>query len=232
MATNKPTSLFVRNIAETNWSVYNVQTKIYYKKMPNDHKAEQTRQKILYAAFTEMHKHGYQGMRIDQILKNTGLKKGALYHYFSSKQTLAYAVFEELIEKNINQLWIEPLSHAADPLETIHSIFKDCENWQIDLFRLGCPLNNLAQEMSAIDEGFRERIEKVFLMWRQAISDALKKGQSQGSVDKTLNTEECALFILASIEGTLSMAKNRQNKDVFYSGCKELKRYLDTLRAN
>jgi AcrR family transcriptional regulator len=198
--------------------------------MTTTRKSEDTRLKILNATFKEIHKHGYQGMRIDQVLINTGLKKGALYHYFSSKQELAYAVLEELIQKNMYKLWIEPLNDVADPLEAIHSIFEERENWSDEFFSLGCPLNNLAQEMSPIDEGFRARIEKIFLEWRSAISEALKKGQIQGAVDKAINTEECGLFILASIEGTLSMAKNHQNKEVFYSCCKELKRYLNTLK--
>ena len=44
--------------------------------MKTERKPEETRQKIIGAAFKEMHKHGYQGMRIDQVLKNTDLKKG------------------------------------------------------------------------------------------------------------------------------------------------------------
>jgi len=192
---------------------------------------ENTRLKIINTAFKEIHKYGYQGMRIDQVLKSTGLKKGALYHYFSSKQELAYAVLEELIQKNMYQLWMEPLNNTTDPLKTIHSIFEECKNWSDDFFTFGCPLNNLAQEMSPIDEGFRTRIEKIFLEWQSTVSKALKKGQSQGIIDHSINTEECAQFILASIEGTLSMTKNQQNKEVFYSGCRELKRYLKTLKA-
>lgn len=194
-------------------------------------KSENSRQKIIDAAFKEMHRHGYQGMRIDQVLKNTDLKKGALYHHFTNKQALAFAVLEERIQRNMYKLWMEPLNNVTDPLEVIHSVFEERNNWSDDFFKLGCPLNNLAQEMSPIDEGFRVRIENIFMEWRSALSDALKNGQIQGTVDKSINTEESALFILASMEGTLSMTKNHQNKDVFYSCCKELKRYLDTLRA-
>ncbi len=200
--------------------------------MKTTRKAKDTRLKILNAAFKEIHKHGYQGMRIEQVLKNTNLKKGALYHHFSSKQELAYAVLEELIQKNMYKLWMEPLKNVTDPLGAIHSVFEARNNWSAEFFTFGCPLNNLAQEMSPIDEGFRKRIEKIFLQWQSAISEALKKGQTQGVVDKEINTDECALFILASMEGTLSMTKNHQNKEVFYSCCRELKRYLDSLKTN
>lgn len=200
--------------------------------MNTERNPENTRKKILKAAFMEMHRHGYQGMRVDQVLKNTDLKKGALYHHFSSKQALGYAVLEELIEKKIEALWIEPLENFSDPLVGINILFKEVGNvWNNDFFTLGCPLNNLAQEMSPIDEGFRKRIQSIFQRWRDALSAALRKGQEQGIVDKSINTNDSAMFILALIEGALGMAKNHQDKAIYESCCDELKRYLDSLRS-
>ncbi|BCG65686.1 MAG: TetR/AcrR family transcriptional regulator, transcriptional repressor for nem operon [Methyloprofundus sp.] len=193
---------------------------------------EDTRKKILNAAFNEMHRYGYQGMRIDQVLKNIDLKKGALYYHFASKQALAYAVLEEYIQVNIHRLWVEPLQNVVDPLDTIYEVFAERNHsWSDEFFTLGCPLNNLAQEMSPIHEGFRERIEKIFLTWQTALAEALKKGQAQGIIDKELNTNVCALFILASMEGALGMAKNQQRKAIYFSCCQELRRYLETLRV-
>ncbi len=193
---------------------------------------ENTRMKILAAAFKEMHRHGYQGMRVDQVLKNTDLKKGALYHHFSSKQALGYAVLDELIAKRIEKLWIEPLESLSDPLVGIHALFQGVGNtWSDEFFTLGCPLNNLAQEMSPIDEGFREKIQKFFLRWRDALSGALKKGQEKGVVDKSISTDDSAMFILSVIEGGLGMTKNQQDKSIYYSCCRELKRYLESLRV-
>ena len=200
--------------------------------MKTERNPENTRQRILLAAFQEIHKHGYQGMRIDQVLNNTGLKKGALYHHFSSKQILGYAVLEELIQKRISELWIDPLKNVSDPLKGIHTLFEELDNvWSDEFFTLGCPLNNLAQEMSPIDEGFRERIEKFFQCWKSAISEALKNGQKQGLIDISINTDDSAMFILAAIEGALGMTKNHQNKEVYYSCGRELKRYLNILKA-
>jgi len=199
--------------------------------MKTERNPENTRNKIMQAAFHEMHKHGYQGMRIDQVLKNTDLKKGAMYHHFPSKQALGYAVLEERIQKRITELWITPLITTDDPLMTIHSLFiKLDEEWNDDFFNLGCPLNNLAQEMSPIDEGFRDRITTFFNLWKESITDALKLGQQQGIVDQSINSADSAIFILASIEGALGMVKSHQNKEVYYSCSRELERYLNTLR--
>ena len=199
--------------------------------MTTERNPENTRDKILMAAFQEIHKHGYQGMRVDQVLKNTGFKKGALYHHFSSKQILGYAVLEELIQKRIAELWIEPLKNCIDPLEAIHNLFTALDTaWSDNFFYQGCPLNNLAQEMSPIDEGFRERIENFFQYWKETISDSLKKGQQQQFVDGEINTNDSALFIIAAIEGALGMTKNHRDKAVYFSCIRELKRYLNSLK--
>lgn len=200
--------------------------------MTTERNPKNTRMKILDAAFQEIHKHGYQGMRVDNVLKNTNLKKGALYHHFPGKQALGYAVLEELIQPHIAELWIDPLNDFGNPLEGIHALFEGLDAvWSDESFILGCPLNNLAQEMSPIDEGFRERIEKFFHYWTSAIVEALKAGQEQDIVDISINTDDCAIFILSSIEGALGMTKNHQDKEVYYSCRRELKRYLNTLRA-
>jgi len=198
--------------------------------MMNETKPESSRDRILKSAFKEIHQHGYQGMRIDQVLKNTDLKKGALYHHFSSKQVLAYAVLEELIQKRITELWIDPLKNMTNPIEGIYTLCLSVGDvWQDEFFYKGCPLNNLAQEMSPIDEGFRERILKFFQYWQMSFSEALEKGQEQGFVDKKINTANSALFILSSIEGAFGMAKNHQSKTVYLNCVEELKRYLQSL---
>ena len=198
--------------------------------MTNKAKPVNSRDRILKSAFQEMHQHGYQGMRIDQVLKNTDLKKGALYHHFSSKQVLAYAVLEELVQKRITELWIDPLKNMTNPIEDIYTLCLSVGDvWQDDFFYKGCPLNNLAQEMSPIDEGFRERILKFFQHWQMSFSEALQKGQEQGLVDKTINADNSALFILSSIEGAFGMAKIHQDKAVYLACIEELKCYLQSL---
>jgi len=198
--------------------------------MTTERNLESTRDKILAAAFQEIHKHGYQGMRVDQVLQRTGFKKGALYHHFSSKQALGYAVLEERIQKRIADLWITPLKNCHDPLECIDRLFSALDTaWSDGFFYQGCPLNNLAQEMSPIDEGFRERIELFFQYWKETISDSLKRGQQQNIVGPAINTDDSAIFIIAAIEGALGMTKNYQNKNVYFSCVRELKRYLNSL---
>lgn len=193
---------------------------------------ENTRKRILQAAFEEMHRHGYQGLRVDQVLNKTGLKKGALYHHFPSKQALGYAVLEELIEERIRRLWIDPLKKYDDPLTGLQTMYERIGKvWTDEFFSLGCPLNNLAQEMSPIDAGFRERIQGFFQFWRDAFAAALQQGQQQGIVDPVVDCKQSAMFLISAMEGALGMTKNQRDKSV-YVGCgEEIKRYLESMRV-
>lgn len=51
-----------------------------------------TRDKLLQAAFNEIHLHGFQAASIANILRDTGLTKGALYHHFPTKQELGLEI--------------------------------------------------------------------------------------------------------------------------------------------
>ncbi|WP_405590835.1 TetR family transcriptional regulator [Streptomyces sp. NBC_01190] len=54
-----------------------------------------TREQVLDAAAEEFAAHGYLGTTLLDVVKRTGMTKGALYGHFSSKEELAAALIEE-----------------------------------------------------------------------------------------------------------------------------------------
>ena len=66
------------------------------------------------------------------------------------------------------------------------------------MLQYGCPLNNLAQEMSPLDEGFRARINGIYHDQRRAIKEALERGIEAGNVRKNVVPERAAAFRLVS----------------------------------
>jgi len=202
---------------------------------PSDN-SEKTRAAILEAAFQEMHRVGFQAASLQNILKKTKaskpLTKGALYHHFPNKQALGYAVIDEIIRGMVEQHWIEPLRQADDPIEALkQSIRIAGQQMSEGDIELGCPLNNLSQEMSGVDEQFRLRTESIYQDWRQAISDTLEKGKQQGMVLEHVNTEEFAIVFVATLEGCLALAKSSQSIDLLMSCGKGLIDLLDTLKV-
>ena len=190
-----------------------------------------TRQTLLQAAFDEIYVHGFQGARLDRILENTGVTKGALYHHFRNKLELGYAVIDEVIKPMVVTEWVQALADTDDPLEAIMRIIQERRKEHGETAAVcGCPLNNLAMEMSPIDEGFRRRIQALFDSWRRGIASALRQGQAHGKVRKGIDADQIATFILASIEGTIGLGKNAQSMDVFDASFAGLEMFLDSLR--
>ena len=144
---------------------------------------EATRERLVAAAFEEIHRHGYQGAGLDTILANAGVTKGALYHHFADKADLAHAVIDEVIRGLTLTRWTGPLaSYTGDPISGIQMVLKVvadefCDERLVDKVELGCPLNNLAQEMSPLDERFRRRVAVVFETWIESFAQALERGR-------------------------------------------------------
>ena len=95
--------------------------------------------------------------------------------------------------------------------------------------KAGCPLVNLAQEMSQLDEQFRKRLERIFHAWQEGIATALRRGQSQGTVRRDLVPEAAASFLIAMVEGYEVLAKNAQDATVWNMGINNTVSWLGSL---
>jgi AcrR family transcriptional regulator len=191
---------------------------------------ERTRERLLQAAFREVRRTGFRGAGINTILAATNVTKGALYHHFGSKEALGYAVVDEVIAELVRDRWLRPLLRDGQPIDILIGIVRRLPT-QPAAIRESCPLLNLSQEMSPLDEQFRKRLERIFLAWQEGIATLVRRGQSQGTVRRDLNAEETASFLVAMVEGYASLAKNAQNPKVWEVGIRNIVGWLKSLRA-
>src|ERR1700733_11455865 len=192
---------------------------------------ERTREHLLQAAFREVYRYGFQSAGIDTILAATNVTKGALYYHFESKEALGYAIVEEIVAKLTRDRWMLPLQRSKDkdPIDTLIGIVRAIPHRPRDV-KGGCPLVNLAQEMSQLDKQFRKRLERIFHAWQEDIAMALRRGQSQGTVRRDLVPEETASFLIAMVEGYEVLAKNAQDAKVWNMGIRNIVGWLRSLR--
>jgi TetR/AcrR family transcriptional regulator, transcriptional repressor for nem operon len=202
------------------------------RRAPRPRDPERTRQRLLQAAFREVYRYGFQSAGIDTILAATNVTKGALYYHFENKEALGYAIIEEIVAKFPHDRWLLPLERSKDrdPIDVLIGIVQAIPSRPRDL-KAGCPLVNLAQEMSQLDEQFRKRLERIFQAWQEGIAMALRRGQSQGTVRRELVPEETASFLIAMVEGYEVLAKNAQDAKLWNMGIKNVVGWLSSLRA-
>lgn len=191
---------------------------------------ERTRERLLQAAFREVRRTGFRGAGINTILAATNVTKGALYHHFGSKEALGYAVVDEVIAELVRDRWLRPLLRDGQPIDILIGIVRQLPTRPAAI-RESCPLLNLSQEMSPLDEQFRKRLERIFLAWQEGIATLVRRGQSQRTVRRDLNADETASFLVAMVEGYASLAKNAQNPKVWEVGIRNIVGWLKSLRA-
>lgn len=195
-------------------------------------KTEETRAKILMAAFDEIYHRGFQAASLNNILKNTSTTKGALYHHYKSKMELGYAVVDEVIYTTLKANWIDPLNETDDPILILQQIlFESGHKMTEEDVRLGCPLNNLAQEMSPIDEGFRERITVIYAEWQVAIEQACERAKKAGLMREEADSKQLGVLFVATLQGCLGLAKSTQSLDTLMSCGQGLVEQLELLKS-
>jgi AcrR family transcriptional regulator len=194
--------------------------------------ADATRRKILLAAFTEFYRNGFQGGSLNNIVEAAGTTKGALFHHFAGKQELGYAVLDEVIGPLLLERWLDPVTGSADPITDLTRAFRTLVQTDIDSgsWLLGCPLNNLAQEMSPLDEGFRTRIDALYTTWRKGFAAALTAGTKAGTVKPDVAARSVAAMLVAGQMGIWGTGKSSQSKAVLLQATEAICDYLDTLR--
>ncbi|MBF0466073.1 MAG: TetR/AcrR family transcriptional regulator [Nitrospirae bacterium] len=205
--------------------------------MSEDTKHEpDTRKKILDTAFEEIYLNGYQGASLNRIIEKSGFTKGALYHYFKSKKELALAAISETMSVFLKQYWELPLLNQPDPLCALINhlknlptiVFEHCKVFEI---KHGCPLNNLIQEMSPIDEDFARILEKHFNEWQDILTKIIEQAKTKGQVEKDVNPADAAMFLLSCLEGCITTAKKSNSMDIFIRCTAQIEHYINSLKA-
>ena len=92
-------------------------------------------------------------------------------------------------------------------------------------------MNNLAQEMSPLDEGFRKRLDYIFRVWHDVTEEALERARQRGRIREDINCDETATFVLAALEGCIGIAKNAQSAERLRICNRGLVDYLHSLQV-
>jgi len=210
----------------------NADSEVYWwRPLEGDDAEPDTRQKILFAAYKEIHMHGFQAASLKNILAHTGVTKGALYHHFPNKTELGYAVIEEVIAQRIHLSFIHPLQFFENPVDGfIELILGAGSAFSMRDIELGCPLTTLSQEMAPIDEGFRVRLSTIYEQWNKSVVEVFRQAKQDNLIIDIVEPEQIATMMVATLEGCLNAAKVSQNLGKLMQCGEGLVLYLNLIR--
>jgi TetR/AcrR family transcriptional repressor of nem operon len=167
------------------------------------------KEKLLDSAVKLVFTNSYEGVGIDDICRDAGVKKGSFYYFFESKKDLVIGSLERFFESQVRRMLLDVFSADATPEEKIERYFLAIYDFQKALKKgggrvCGCHFGNVAIEMSTQDEAMRSAISRLLSEIARCIEAALlgpKGGLAPGRASL------CSQQVLAYMEGTVLLAK-------------------------
>jgi TetR/AcrR family transcriptional repressor of nem operon len=191
-----------------------------------------TREHILDAAGRLIHLRGFHNTSVDDILRESGVGKGNLYYYFKSKDELGYAALDRTLGRIQDVLLEKVFADGFDPWAQLNRFLDfPAERARREGCVGGCPLGNLALEMSDVHEGFRTRLSQAFGQVRSKIQQALERARTEGTLRTGTDTERLAHFIIAGFEGAFMLGKLHRDADLIVNVVDELKEHVAQYRV-
>lgn len=193
--------------------------------------SHETRDKLVDTAARLFHEQGYAGTGISTILREAGVNSGSLYHFFSSKEVLLQAVLERYHEL-LQPLVLGPIEEAeVDPIERVFRLLAWYREGMVATgCRLGCPLGNLALEVSDTHPEVRPTIDLNFRDWSAGIERWLE--QAGERLPDDCDRRALSRFVLTVMEGGLMQSRAAGDLGPFDNSVDVLRDHFDRLAAD
>jgi len=169
---------------------------------------ETTRATIIREGARLIHKKGYNATGLSDILAAARVPKGSFYFYFKNKEDFGLAVIDHYAEaiaamglSYLGDISRPPVQRLEDFMDGFTTLFAKMD------FTCGCPIGNLMQEMSDLNEAFRDKVGRVYALMAEAIAQCLAEAKDKGDVPEDLDAGQTAQFILNSWEGAIMHMK-------------------------
>lgn len=188
--------------------------------------AVKSKQEIIEKAAPIFNKYGYAGTKMDMIIKATGYQKGGIYCHFDSKMDLARAAFRHNFSL-LKAPYDTALNQAISPKKRLLAFVKAFKKYVTNPpIQGGCPLLNMAVESDDTDETNRLLVKEAFNEWKVAIEEVLINGIQLGEFNQDINVQQEAIFIIASIEGSIMIGQLKRSVQLMLGVADSLEWYI------
>jgi TetR/AcrR family transcriptional regulator, transcriptional repressor for nem operon len=192
-------------------------------------RAGETRARILKTAFHLFHEQGFHATGVANIVREAGINPGSLYHLFDGKDHLLLEVLEFALG------YLEPAvmgpakARSADPINRIFALLDVYrESMVAKECRLGCPIGNLALEVSDSNPEARELIHRNFQSWVDYVHGWLEEAGDR--LPRNLDRAQLARFVLTVMEGGLMQSRAAGHLGPFDDSVAVLRSHLTMLQ--
>jgi AcrR family transcriptional regulator len=163
-------------------------------------RSARSRSALLESAARGLSRYGYGNLVLEQVAREAGYTRGALYHQFKDKEDLALAVIEWVDETWRREVG-EPAEQESDPVESLialargHAVF--CRR---DVARV---MMALRLEFSGQDHPVGREIERGSRILFKRCADLINAGRREGSLPPGPPARAVALAFWGALEGAV-----------------------------
>lgn len=193
-------------------------------------KAEKTRRFIIKESAALFNQQGYAGTSLQDIMRVTGLTKGALYGNFKSKEEIAVASFEfavKVVKKEVAKR-THVIENTLDKLKGVVYFYK--ENLFTPPVEGGCPILNTSIEADDNNPVLRERVLEALDYWQERITLTIQAGIKRKEIKPETDVEAFSVLFISTLEGGIMMSRIYKDPKYFNSVCKQLLRMIEEVR--
>ena len=164
---------------------------------------EERREQIIVAAMAVFARLGFHDARMDDIVEESGLSKGALYWYFKSKEDIIAAIMDRFIGREIEGLEAALTLQvpASDKLLQLGGMFVNEMRSMIDLMPILYEFYAVATRKKAV----RRALMRYFQPTRNLLAALIQQGIDSGEF-VPVEADAIAVDLIAFYEGLLLLA--------------------------
>jgi AcrR family transcriptional regulator len=159
-----------------------------------------SRAALLEAAARGISRHGYGNLVLEDVAREAGYTRGALYHQFKDKEDLALAVLrwaDETWQREVG----EPAGRQSDPVAALLAMARGhavlCRR---DIARVAMALR---VEFSGRDHPIGRELERVQAGLVKRLGRLINEGRKRGSIPPGPPARPMALALMGALEGSV-----------------------------
>lgn len=188
------------------------------------------REKLLERAQELMLAKGFVATTVDEICRAAGLTKGSFFHYFRNKEELGKAALDRFVQAQLEMVGRGSFRKKTDPLERLYGwVDSVIEASKSPLAQKGCLLGNFSQELSDTHPEIRSQCAQRFSQWTDLVKKDLDEAKAKHLPRSRLDSQGLAEHFIAVIQGSLILAKAKQDFSMVEKNLGHFKRYLRTV---
>ncbi|MBC8766898.1 TetR/AcrR family transcriptional regulator [Arenibacter sp. BSSL-BM3] len=186
-----------------------------------------TMQRIQTTGLEIFYQKGYHNTSIDDILKELRLSKGAFYYHFQSKEEFFISIVQNLLFRKVYSSLIEPIEGEEDPLNKIAACFDNAlETAEHNFLDYGFVLSNFITEFNGKNPDIMNYLQDILKVWEVNLVTALQKGKTDGYVNRHIDSEAVATYLISSYIGIRTLMVEGNGKMLRYKYIQQLRHYF------